>query len=64
MKDNVKKYIKRIKNDDFLFGEGGIIAFFGKDMVEDLKENDPKTYCFLRDDPAFMPSDVIRDDEE
>ena len=64
MKDSVKKCLKRIKNDDFLFGEGGIIDFFGKELIEKYKKEDPQLYCFLRDDPSFMPSDVIRDDEK
>ena len=60
MENNIEKCIERINNDDFLFGEGGIIAFYGKEMVEKLKIEKPQTYCFLRDDPMYMQSDVIR----
>ena len=60
MKESVEKCKEKIKQDDFLFGEGGIISFYGKEYVEKVKREDPQTYCFLRDDPMYMPSDVIR----
>ena len=64
MKDSVEKCRERIKKDDFLLGEGGIIAFYGKEMIERLKKDDPQAYCLLRDDPMYMPSDVIRKDNK
>ena len=60
MKESIEKCRERIKNDDFFFGEGAIIAFYGKEMIERLKKEEPQTYCFLRDDPIYMPSDVIK----
>lgn len=61
MRESVEKCKERIKNDDFLFGEEAIVKFYGKEMIERLKKEDPQTYCFLRDDAMYMPSDVIKD---
>ena len=53
---NREDCIERIKNDDFLFGEGEIVKFFGKRFAEKIKKNNPVAYCSMRDDPTFMPS--------
>ncbi|MBR3680607.1 MAG: hypothetical protein IKL79_01220 [Clostridia bacterium] len=52
------------KEDDYFFGEGGLIAAFGKEMVEKIKKENPEMYARLRNSPCFMPSDVARDADD
>ena len=53
---------ERIKNNDFMFGDDVIVAFFGKRFAEKIKRNNPVAYCSMRDDPTFMPSLAIWND--
>ena len=51
--------MKKIKEEDFLFGEEQLIKTFGKDYVEDLKKRDYDRYVLFRNDPTLMQSDII-----
>jgi hypothetical protein len=56
---------KRKNNEDsFLLGDEALIAAFGKEAIEDLKKNNYKGYCILRNNPSFMPSDIARDADD
>jgi hypothetical protein len=59
-----KEARRKIKNDDFFFGEGGVIQLFGdKEAVEELKRENPILYCSLRESPCFMPPDHLTREE-
>ncbi len=55
---------KKIKEEDFLFGEETIIEIFGKEVIETLKKENYKGYVALRNCPSFMPSDIDKIEEE
>lgn len=53
--------MKKINDEDFLLGEEPLIETFGKEEIERLKREEPELYAALRNNPAFMPSDIIMD---
>lgn len=54
--------MEKVKDEDFLLGEENLIKLFGKEFITDLKKNNYNAYVDLRNCPAFMPSDIIRDE--
>ena len=55
---------RKVEEDDFFLGEQGLIDALGKDMVENIKQNDYDMYVRLRNSPCFMPSDIARESED
>lgn len=56
--------MKKVKEEDFFFGEDTLIEIFGKERIEKLKKEDYARYVRLRNSPNFMPSDIIPPDED
>ena len=52
--------MKKRKNneDNFLLGDEALIAAFGKEAIEDLKKNDYKGYCILRNNRPRCPQSL------
>lgn len=56
--------MKKINEEYFLLGEEPLIETYGKEEIERLKREEPELYISLRNNAAFMPSDVITDEKK
>ena len=52
---------KKVKNDEYLLGDEALIEALGADYVAEIKRDKPELYQVLRNNPIFMPSDVIHE---